>query len=105
VFVRCDLTAPQITVQACHAVLEATKAYASTEHPNIVLLGVDNEWQLHAIGNRLQLNDISFRCFSEPDLNDQMTAIATAPVYGAARKIFARYQLLKESDYVRTANV
>ena len=93
---RTDLSAPQRAVQAIHAAIEAAKTFPLPEqHPNVVLLAVSNEDALNeAYFNALRA-DIPVVPFHEPDLDNQLTAVASAPVYGVARKHFAGYQLLK----------
>ena len=96
VFVRKDLSFPQQIVQACHACVEAREFYpADLETPNLVLIGVNDENKLVNTLRRLEKLGIRCKAFVEPDIGDQFTAIATAPISGESRRHFRQYQLLK----------
>ena len=98
VLVRKDLTPPQQAVQACHAVIELTKRgkLNLTEHPHLVLCGVRDEPRLIREMERLQAAGVSLTPFYEPDRGSELTAVAAGPIEGAGRRIFRRYQLIKE---------
>ena len=83
-------------MQACHACIEVARNLLSPsdEHPHLVLCGVRSEDSLSVIALRLNRLGIAFRSFHEPDLNDQLTAIATEPIPGDQRRHFRRYQCL-----------
>lgn len=91
---RRDLTHPQQTVQACHAVIEMTKAFSVGDvHPSVIILEVQDELTLSQIVDKIKpIESVEFR---EPDIGNQLTAIATRPVYGEERKIFRKFKLLK----------
>ena len=92
--VRKDLSIPQIAVQACHAVIDAREFYpANMESPNLVLLGVNDEKKLVSTLRRISELGIRCKAFVEPDIGNQLTAIATEPVSGASRRHFKQYQL------------
>lgn len=94
VFVRKDLSFPQIAVQACHAIIDAREFYpADLEAPNLVLIGVNDENKL--VNTLRRISELGIRCkaFYEPDIGDRLTAIATEPVSGATRRHFKKYQL------------
>ena len=99
-FVRKDISSPQIAVQACHAVIEAApKISSDREHPHLVLIGVRSELQL--VNAHRRLSALGVRCsqpFCEPDMGDQLTAFATEPVSGDSRQLFKNYQCLREVD-------
>lgn len=97
VLVRQDLSTSQQAVQGTHAAIEATKKFniANEEHPSVIYLGVKNENLLKkAIGYLLE-NEININVFTEPDIGNQVTAIATEPLSGEIRKILRKYRLLK----------
>lgn len=95
VFVRKDLSGPQITVQACHAVLEAEKTHPyEGEHPHLIVFGIDNEIKLTNIYNKIK-DQVKCFAFYEPDIGNQLTAFATEIVAGEQRNLFKKYQLLK----------
>lgn len=96
VFVRKDLSIPQIVVQTAHATLElARSGFCSNLHPHLVVLEIDNEKNLLKIPEMLQQLDIRYTPFIEPDRNFETTAIATEPVSSDKRKHFRKFKLLK----------
>jgi hypothetical protein len=60
-----------------------------------VVLGVKDEYKLSSILPRLDSAGIPYRTFVEPDIGDQLTAVATAPISGERRDFFKNFQLLK----------
>jgi hypothetical protein len=58
-----------------------------------VLCEVKNEEELNSVAYRLEQNCICFEPFFEPDIGNQITAIASGPVYGDTRRLFKRYRL------------
>ena len=99
VLVRRDLVAPQQLVQACHACLEASRTFLSSdsEHPHLVVCGVRDERRLGHCLDRLRRAGVRFRAFFEPDLANQLTAAATEPLRGAQRRVFRDYRLLTDN--------
>lgn len=79
VVVRKDLSVSQMAVQAGHALAQ----YLLDSHPpdwkneTLIYLGVKNLGQLEMLKFKLSNNDIKFVEFCEPDLNDEVTAIAS----------------------------
>lgn len=98
VFVRKDLSHPQQVVQACHAAIESSRHFISldSEHPSVIVCGVRDESNLWKIHRRLERLGVQFRDFYEPDIDNQLTAIASSPISGANRETFKHYQLLQE---------
>lgn len=81
-------------MQGTHAAIEAVRhglisSYAP--HPHLVFCGAKN---LQKEADRLDLLGISYRLFFEPDLNNQLTAIATEPV-SCDRKALSHLSLIK----------
>lgn len=97
VLVRKDLSFSQQVVQSCHASIEAALHLIPTtiEHPHVIVCGVDNEDKLKKAASKLDCLGVRFKRFHEADMQDQLTALATGPIYGDNRKIFKNYQLLK----------
>ena len=87
---------PQKSVQASHAILEATRAFLtlSDEHPNLIILTVNDLDSLCHTANNLETHGIRLKKFFESDMNDEMTAFATELIYGETRKLFKKFQLL-----------
>jgi hypothetical protein len=77
----------------------------NSEHPSVVLCGARDESALQKILRRLQRLGIPHETFSEPDIGNQLTSIATGPVSGSNRDIFKHYQLLKTEHLVREGGV
>lgn len=97
-FVRTDLSGPQIAVQTAHACIETARSGlipTDSEHPHLILFGAKNESELLKIESRLKDTGFDFKSFREPDKNNELTAICTAPIYGQDRQHFRRYQLLR----------
>jgi hypothetical protein len=88
----------QITVQACHACIEATRHFDSKheEHPHLVVLGVKDKDALLKCIPHLNSASIRYYAFTEPDRNNEVTAIATEPLLlESQRKKLRRFQCLK----------
>lgn len=98
---RQDISAVQQAVQACHASIEAAKAFSLEdlhEHPSVIILSIKNESKLHEIRNYLIDNGIQHVHFYEPDIDDQLTALATEPIFGDRRRLFRKFQLLRHKE-------
>ena len=98
VLVRRDLSASQSAIQAIHASIEATRhslITAEEVHPHVVLCGVKNIQKLIGYSQKLNQAGIRYRAFFEPDLNDEMTALATEPISDEHRQLFNNAQCLK----------
>ena len=90
---------PQQVVQSSHACIEAAKSFLDKEleHPHLVVLGVKGEQQLYNSARKLDKAGIRYRIFTEPDRNDEATAIATEPVFGEQRHLFRTYRCLGDN--------
>lgn len=98
VFTREDLSPAQIAVQSCHASIEAAAAFKLSqlpEHPSVIILGIKNESKLDNIQATLAENGIRHVTFREPDLDCQITSIATEPMFGDQRQFFRKFQLIR----------
>jgi len=97
VFVRNDLSFPQKVVQSSHAVLEATRAFIKDEERyKIIVVAAKSEVKLKLIMEEAAQNQINTVAFTEPDMDNQVTAIATEPLDDEKKQVFARYKLLSE---------
>jgi len=63
--------------------------------PNVVALGVNDESHLFKSAKKLDSAGIRYSLFIEPDMNNEVTALASEPVSGNNRLVFKNYQLLK----------
>lgn len=94
--VRKDLSIPQQAVQAGHALIESIKTFKPTEeHPSVIICSVKNEKKLQDAISFLYDNGVKISVFKEPDIGNQMTALATEPLYGVNRKIMNKFQLMR----------
>lgn len=99
IVVRKDLPIEQQLVQACHASIEMSAHYLGrlSDHPVVVAVVVKDEKKLKQVARRLKDGGVKFRGFYEPDLGNQMTALATKPLYGIEREFFEQFQLFRGS--------
>ena len=79
VIVRKDLTKSQQAVQAGHALAEYLLKGPATNWQNgtLIYLGVKGLTQLENLKHKFEMYDIPYMEFREPDLNNEITAIAT----------------------------
>lgn len=79
VLVRRDLTTSQRAVQAGHVVAQYLLDCPNTSWSNgtLIYLGIKNEHQLNTWEYKLKDLNINYSKFNEPDINNQITAIAT----------------------------
>jgi len=80
--VRSDLPIPQQAVQACHAAYAAGSKTSpeSTKDLFLILCEAKNEQKLLFESERLNRAGIAHVLFREPDLDNQITALATLPL-------------------------
>ena len=95
IFIRNNLSTAQIAVQSGHSILELSRKIKFENHPSLVYISVKSEFKLKKVIEELIDNEINFTIFREPDLNNEITAIATEPLFNDKRKILERYQLYK----------
>lgn len=82
--------------QAAHAAHEVGIRYGDPDQvSSIVICKISSESELLKAAYRIRSKEIPVYVFREPDIGDQATALATAPVNGASRKIMSRYPLWK----------
>ncbi len=85
-----------MTVQAGHALIEATRSFIDGEaiHPHLIICRVKDEATLAKEAERLSREKIDYKIFYEDDLDGAATALATRVVYEDERKVMRRYRLL-----------
>ncbi len=95
--VRTDLPVEHQLVQACHAAYEAglRLAQPTKETDYSVICAVSSEQELRAVHARLEAQGIPTVLFTESDMDDQATAIGSAPVSGDQRRAFQDLPLWK----------
>lgn len=79
VIVRKDLSISQRAVQAGHAVAEflLRGPFSRWKNGTLIYLGVKGLRQLENLKYKLDFNGISYSEFREPDIGNEVTAIAT----------------------------
>ncbi len=97
VIVRNDLSPAQKAVQSGHALIEASRKFLAkdAEHPSVIICVVKSEAKLIKCCEELRNCGIQFEEFREPDIGNQLTAIASKPLFGKDREAFKRFQLLR----------
>ena len=90
VIVRKDLSESYRAVQAGHAVAEWLLHDQTWRNETLIYLGVENESDLLRWADRLNFKGIKYTGFNEPDINNELTAIATV----CNDRIFNRLELL-----------
>ncbi|HJT78438.1 MAG TPA: hypothetical protein VJ739_14640 [Gemmataceae bacterium] len=98
---RTDLPSPHQVVQACHAAIEAARFLLPRHlpHPHLVVCGLPDQRRLFQCMDHLRRRGVSSRPFYEPDRGDELTAVATEPVFGDRRKLFRRYHCLDRPGF------
>jgi len=96
---RDDLSRVYGAVQACHAAIGGGQFLIPKDipHPHLVLCKTSSEEELLKIAARLDSEGVRHYLFTEPDIENQSTALITEPVYGDKRRMFRRYQCLREN--------
>jgi len=84
-------------VQIAHSALEAGRDLGKPTTPtHLILLGAKSEAHLLDIAQALEMQDIKFRLFHEPDYDTGYTSLTTEPLYSdEARKYFKKHSLYK----------
>lgn len=85
-----------IAVQAGHAAMESGIYFGkkTAEPYYFCMLEVQNENKLKQVMSDLNLTDISYRAFIEPDIGHEFTALATEPISKEKGSFFKRFKLL-----------
>jgi hypothetical protein len=80
--------------------MEASLAFndSQSEHPHICLCAVKNEASLISCAKYLDSHNIKFYAWYEPDLNNELTALAAEPLSGERRRCMRKFQCLKETQ-------
>jgi hypothetical protein len=94
IFVRNDLSKEQQIIQASHAMYDVGVKQSKNLKPNVVLIDVSNELELHEVQGFLTFHKIKYEMFYEPDIS-AYTAIATWPITGTTRSPLAKFNTMK----------
>lgn len=97
IFVRQDISREQQAVQAAHAtfVAGAKFTHKSPEQVYFVLIGVEDEIRLADIARMLEERETAHVLFREPDLDNSITAIATAPMKEHQKRFLKHFKKLE----------
>lgn len=98
VLTRLDIAQPHRTVQVAHAAYASRNAFGEPgrTHPNLVVCGVRDERELEAAFERLKEQGVPCCAWSEEDMGNQLTAVATAPLEGRGRRPLKDFKLVKD---------
>lgn len=97
VITRLDVPQPHRSVQIAHAAMAAVNTFGFTPgkpHPNLVICAVATETELIEAFNRLKELGVPCCGWHEDDMHEQLTAVATAPLFGDVRRPLKRFKLL-----------
>lgn len=83
-------------MQVAHATLAATNTFGNPKatHPHLIVCAVPDESTLNDLFESLKEQGCPCCSWREDDFQDALTAIATAPLFGDARKPLRRLPLL-----------
>lgn len=103
---RRDLTAGSQSVQSTHAAIQFVFEHPEIaqiwfKDPYLAQLSVENEEKLHELIYKLQKNHIKYSIFREPDLDNQITAIAIEPSDKTRRLLSNLPLMLKEYKNIK----
>ena len=103
VVTRRDLSLPTQAVQSAHAAIDFQHAHPleasewQTESNYLALLTVANEEELYKLSEKAAMRGIKHTIFREPDINNEITAIAFEPS-DASRRITSECPLLGKNN-------
>lgn len=108
VITRRDLIPGQQMLQAAHAAIEFQHEHPqisqnwNTNSKYLVFLSVENEEALYQYLEKIKFYDLKHTIFTEPDIDNQLTAIAIEPSE-RTQKLVSRLPLaLKELEYEKS---
>ena len=98
IFVRKDISPEQIIVQSNHASIELGHRLSTAGHSitnlHIALIGVDDLSALETAGEILRENNFQYVFFLEPDMDNEVTAIASYPIKSSEKRFLRGYDKL-----------
>ena len=97
VVVRGDLPLQHQAPQAIHAAMQASQAFPLSGEERLVLLQVPDLANLEHIKTLLDVHDISYKDFFEPDHGHGVTSLCTAPI--PSTRLFNKLKLWHPSPY------
>ena len=103
VVTRRDLSLPTQAVQSAHAAIDFQHAHPKeatdwqTKSNYLALLTVANEEELYKLIDKATIRGIKYTIFREPDINNEITAIAFEP-RDASRRLTSGCPLLGKNN-------
>ena len=103
VVTRRDLSLPTQAVQSAHAAIDFQHAHPleasewQTKSNYLALLTVANEEELYRLSDKAETRGIKYTIFREPDINNEITAIAFEPS-DASKRITSGCPLLGKNN-------
>lgn len=103
VVTRRDLSLPTQAVQSAHAAIDFQHAHPleasewQTKSNYLALLTVANEEELYRLSEKAETRGIKYTIFREPDINNEITAIAFEPS-DASKRITSGCPLLGKNN-------
>jgi len=98
IIVRQDISHEQQLVQAAHATLKLGASLIDSpvglNNLNFVVCGVKNEDEVRGAAEYLYSSGYDTVEFREPDINDEVTAIASFPIKSTKKRFMKRYKIL-----------
>ena len=102
VITRRDLSPGQQAIQSAHAAIEFQHEHSeiakqwNTNSKYLIFLSVENEQQLKFFLEKIKFYDLKYSTFFEPDIGNQLTAIAIQPSHITHRLVSNLPLALKE---------
>ena len=103
VVTRRDLSLPTQAVQSAHAAIDFQHAHPleasewQSQSNYLALLTVANEEELYKLSEKAAIRGIKYTIFREPDINNEITAIAFEPC-DASKRITSACPLLGKNN-------
>lgn len=96
VFIRQDLSKEQQVVQSAHATLVLGSKLQGYDHTklNFVVCGAKDLSELNQVKEHINGNGMETVEFTEPDLNNEVTALASFPMSVSKKRCMRRYKIL-----------
>ena len=105
VITRRDLSPGYQAIQSAHAAIEFQHEHPeiakewNTNSKYLIFLSVENEEELQSLLQKIQIKDLKYSVFLEPDIGNQLTAIALEPTDKSYRLTSNLPLALKEISY------
>lgn len=82
-------------VQAVHAAYDAGRFFDKPHScvPSVVVCAAKSEDEVKLQAGRLEAQGVRTAVFREPDIGNQVTALATEPLAGNRRRLFAKWRM------------